>query len=101
MMPLRCNDQSFRWIDITYYQRQEHFAGAVTSLLLRLTAYCSSTKACYHLSERLRKLLMRQVTAFQEDYQPRSGNLVVETLAISQGNLPIVFTPEQERGLRD
>ena len=73
----------------------------VTSLLLLLTAYCSSTKACYHVSERLRKLFVRQVTALQKHYQPRSGNLIVETLAISQWYLPIVFTPEQERGLRN
>src|SRR5688572_19880568 len=100
-MPLRCNDQSFRWIDITYYQRHECFAGAGNIAPAPANCLLLLYKACYHVNERLRKLFVRQVTARLENYKPRSGNLLVETLAISQGNLPIVFTPEQERGLRD
>ena len=44
---------------------------------------------------------MREVTAFQKNYQTRSWNLLVETLAVSKWDLLIVFTPNQERGLRD
>src|SRR6185503_10404934 len=104
MMPLRCSDQSLRWMDITLNPG----AGAVSRgrsvancLLLPAAPAPASRKIADYIYKRLRIFLMRQVTAIQKHYQSRSWDRRVESFTICEWNLTIVFAPKQESGLFD
>src|SRR6185503_6624334 len=104
MMPLRCSDQSLRWMDITLNPGVGAvFQGRsdVNWLLLPAAPAPASTKIADYIYKRLRIFFMRQVTAIQKNYQTRSGDGRVESLPIREWNLTIVFAPKQESGLTD
>ena len=51
------------------------------------------------LDKSLGKFFVRQMATFAKNYQPRIFNLILQLLAIVQGHLGIVFSPQQESRL--
>src|SRR5882672_9848246 len=58
----------------------------------------SRTKLGNDLGERLRILFVRQVAALAKDYQARTRNFLLQSLAVAERHFPIGVTPKQKRG---
>src|SRR5687768_5268520 len=91
MMPLRCSDQSLRWIDIMLHPLTLIYTDPVLQDLHNLCY-----KICHDSCELLRVFLMRDVTAIEKYNQTRPGDQLVQPLAVGEWNLTIVFTPKQQ-----